>query len=515
MFSSGRYVVIFFLMVYALWGGNSCKTYAQDIKNEVVFLLDVSQSMNITDEGRLAPDALAEILYMPPSDYAVGFVAYGDDIQAEKALQVDRGQVGAALQQTKYVGYTNTGAGLEKALTMFSQAAAVKKTVILVTDGEIMLDTPEATQVSENKFRQAVQKAKERNIRIYTVAIGDVESVVQSELYEPANPQTLFFQAGDAGQLGAISKKILYEAFGIVKTAVSSGGIFKDTLRVALPLKRVDFINQAKILLPSTSALGDIGAGYTAQSGEVLKGKRFAVVNLLHPKNEAVELHFGAAAGGSLQADLMMEIKALVQTEVEGIFMGQETATAEVRLLLVEPKNQNVRFLDDPFFADKPVRVEVDNDEIAAAVKDGAIQFFLPADAARSVEAKIHYEDLGVHFIAPEVVHIEIQQTENNGILLLSIAAVAVSIGCFVCWRMRKPQPKLPDPPPASRYEYAGKLKLYVTQSPDDGDIAPMEYNLYRNFRKEEISLGTILEHCGIKLPFSGAHKIFFCAWCK
>lgn len=152
----------------------------------------------------------------------------------------------------------------------------------------------------------------------------------------------------------------------------------------------------------------------------------------------------------------------------------------------------------------------MDNDEIAAAVKDGAIQFFLPADAARSVEAKIHYEDLGVHFIAPEVVHIEIQQTENNGILLLSIAAVAVSIGCFVCWRMRKPQPKLPDPPPASRYEYAGKLKLYVTQSPDDGDIAPMEYNLYRNFRKEEISLGTILAHCGIKLPFSGAHKIFF-----
>lgn len=44
----------------------------------------------------------------------------------------------------------------------------------------------------------------------------------------------------------------------------------------------------------------------------------------------------------------------------------------------------------------------------------------------------------------------------------------------------------------------------------EDIDIAPMEYNLYRRFSREEISLAEILHQCGIELKLEGADKIIF-----
>jgi Ca-activated chloride channel family protein len=479
-------------------------------KHEVVFLLDVSNSMNTTDAEKLAPDGLEEILYTLPSNYSVGLVTYGSDVQVAKPLDAKREQIGAALRQVNYTGYTNAGAGLERALTLFKDSTA-DKTVVLLSDGEIRLDDPVATRVSEEQFNRAMQAASERGIRVCTVAIGDPGNVPQANIYDSANRRGLLFNVSDVAQLNGVAKKILYEVFGIAKTAVSSGDLQSDTLHVRLPLARSDSINGAKILITSTVPLGNIGTSYTAQSGEILTGKRFAVLNLLQPQSDMAEIRFGSAGGGNVQADLILEMNASIQVEVKNTTLGQsEQKTAEVRLIPVSAANQNLRLLNDPYFEGKSVRVTADGQEITAVVEKGTIRFSLPADSTRSVAVKVRYEDLGVNIIAPDTTTVQINQPEGYGKMIAFVAAIAIAIAVLVWWRMRKPKPVPPAPPPASRYEYAGKLKIYVTKAPDDSDIAPMEYNLYRHFRKEEISLGALLENCGLSFALAGAYKVFF-----
>lgn len=46
----------------------------------VVFLLDVSNSMTVNDQERLAKDSIAQLLYSLPSHYLVGFAAYNTSV---------------------------------------------------------------------------------------------------------------------------------------------------------------------------------------------------------------------------------------------------------------------------------------------------------------------------------------------------------------------------------------------------------------------------------------------------
>jgi hypothetical protein len=503
-------LVLLFLLLFALpvfWGNNSRSgVAAEGIKqHEVVFLFDISYSMNATDPEKLAPDCLEEILYALPSNYAVGLVTYGSDVQTAKPVDTGREQVGALLRQVNYTGYTNAGAGLEKALTLFKETGA-DKTVILLSDGEIMLENPAATQVSVEQFSRAMQTAAQSGIRVVTVAVDDPGNVPQINIYPSAKGQGLLFHIGDTAQLGGVAKTILYEVFGIAKTAISSGDLTSDTLKVRLPLGRSDAIDKAKILLTSAVPLGHIGASYTAQSGEIVNGKRFAVLNLGQPQRETAEIRFGTA-GGHIQADLILEMNATIQAEVT---LGQGQKPAGVQLIPVSAANQNLQLLNDPYFEGKPVRITADGQEITATVEKGAIRFSLPADSTRSVAVNVRYEDLGVNLIAPAITYIEINRPEGYGKMIAFIAAIVIAMAVLACRRMRNPDPEPPAPPPASRYEYAGKLKLYVTKAPDDSDADPMEYNLYRHFGKEEISLGKILENCGLSFALDGAYKVFF-----
>ena len=62
--------------------------------------------------------------------------------------------------------------------------------------------------------------------------------------------------------------------------------------------------------------------------------------------------------------------------------------------------------------------------------------------------------------------------------------------------------------PKASKISYNGKLLIYVTKTPDDEDISPREFNLFRLFNAKPISLAEILSGCNLEIDFSGAEDI-------
>ena len=79
----------------------------QNDGNEVVFLLDASNSMNAQDKNRLAMDAIRQMAYSLPSDYRTGLVAYNTEIQVKSDALGGKECLENQMEEVAYTGYTN------------------------------------------------------------------------------------------------------------------------------------------------------------------------------------------------------------------------------------------------------------------------------------------------------------------------------------------------------------------------------------------------------------------------
>lgn len=501
--------VFFSLFLIFLWqpaGVSYAETDALP-RHEVIFVLDASNSMNTSDPAMLAPDAAAELLGALPSTYKAGFVAFNNGVQAAQPLGDPR-DAAAAARQLVYTGYTDAGAGLAKAMRLFSGDAGVKRAIVLILDGEIMLPDAAATEASKAMFFKEMAAAKKRGIRVLTLALGGRAQAACGGIYDGEGQKV--FEAFSAQGLAPLAQKLLYEEFGVQKLSVNTGGAASGGLTARLPLAHSAKLSQVKLLVSSDLPLAGAAASYSAVEGTIQIGKRYTLVSLQRPQCGEVALTFGAQ-GGSVKVDLIMEMQAKIKTEISAFSEKYDAGAemAEIRLTPVDAANENLRLLDDPYFEGRSVRVLVSGKEQRALVKAGAIVFALPAEDTYDAEAQVRYEDLGINMAAPEKIYLRVVSSRPYALYAVLAAGCATAAWAFLHWRRKKPLSPVPAPP-SSRYEYAGRLKVYLTQSPDDLDVAPMVYNLYRRFTGEAISLQAMMESCGLPYTLLGAEKLFF-----
>lgn len=505
---------ITFVLIFTLCSATAALS-AQDAKqakiNEIVFLLDTSNSMNTTDPDGIAPDSIEEMASALPSSYAMGFVAYNSGLQSVENVSRDRSRIKDAVRRVQYTGYTNAGAGIQKALTLFTEEADGVKAIVLISDGEIMMEDEAATSESLERFERARQEAQNRGIRICTVALGGKANAPAANVYGAQNADEKIYEANAAGELPEIVKQILYDGLGVQKNSVSTGEIKQSNINIKIPIERVAYIDRAKILITSDGPMENVSAAYNAENGEISIGKRFALVDIIRPKLGEAQLQLGSSLNSSIRADLLMEMSGAIKTEVTAprTRQGDGEKTVEVRLTPVRAGDERARLLDDPYFADKPVRVTADGELLTAKVSEGAIAFTLQAEHARDCEVRVHFEDLGVNWIAPDATFIRVGEAEDYSALLAVICAAAIAV-LVLLWQRRK---RVARPAPltgVSRFDFAGVLRLCITKTPDDSDIEPRVYSLYRRFSSEPVSLSAILEQCEIKLSFAGAKRISF-----
>ena len=130
--------------------------------------------MNANDRERLAKDSIEQLIYSLPSNWLVGFVSYGNDVTAAEGLVDHRSRetVAAAMDEVRYSGYTNAGAGLEKAMELLDDADVAEKTIILLSDGEILLGSDQGTAQSVACFQTCVEAAKAQEIQIHVIGLA-------------------------------------------------------------------------------------------------------------------------------------------------------------------------------------------------------------------------------------------------------------------------------------------------------------------------------------------------------
>ena len=177
----------------------------------VMIVTDRSGSMQATDvkPTRLAAakKAAATFLDAIPDKVRVGAVAFNQKAEVLQSPTRDHDAVREAIQSIRPAGSTATGDAITAALDDITGKAPAA--IVLLSDGK---------SVRGSDPLEAAQKAKERKIPIYTVALGTAGGTINDGQPVPPDPQTLAqiaqttggkaFTAGDLKSLDQVYQRL-------------------------------------------------------------------------------------------------------------------------------------------------------------------------------------------------------------------------------------------------------------------------------------------------------------------
>ena len=250
---------------------------------DIVFVIDSSGSMKKNDPSKMGLDMVqAFIDTIQAEDIRIGYVAYNDGIlsfSAPEPVAIDekRESLKAEIGAIPYAGDTDIGLGISHAYGLFSTENNSRRIMVLISDGETDLpkDSERTEEQSNRELEQCVERCKEEDIQIYTVAFGQYEgsravleeiaAKTEAENYSAQGPENLI--------------NVLYGIFQdnlIYKIQQFSSGMYaggKQEIKCVLDAPYLDEIN---ILLLSSEPVGETTVRYGEE--EILLTDRKSVV---------------------------------------------------------------------------------------------------------------------------------------------------------------------------------------------------------------------------------------------
>ncbi|MDP8254537.1 MAG: VWA domain-containing protein [Candidatus Alcyoniella australis] len=185
---------------------------------DIVVAMDCSASMRARDiePSRLdkARSELSHLIQRLQGD-RVAIIAFAGTAHALCPLTLDRSAALMYLEvlDTDLVPYpgTNVAAAIDKALEIFDPADKQHRVLVLISDGESL----------EGDLDQAIERARQANVRIYTLGVGGARGEPIPEFDDQGRPQG--FKKDRSGQL---VQSRLDEA-GLTRMAEATGGLYR------------------------------------------------------------------------------------------------------------------------------------------------------------------------------------------------------------------------------------------------------------------------------------------------
>ena len=240
-----RWLLTLFLVCAITLSLPLSKANAQDYTDNrfnVVVVLDASGSMKDTDPNGLRYEAISQFLgLLAERGNVLGGVVFHTEPAAEKALTKITDQAGkdAVMDMLRSIpssdGWTNTGAGLARAVEMIRQngAAELPSVILFLSDGNTAMATKEETQASLDQKADALQAAREQDIRIYSVCLNANRSADVSEMRQLADATGGTFQeVTKAEDLQDVFHAFYNLIYG-TSTITLADEVFPDTGRLA------------------------------------------------------------------------------------------------------------------------------------------------------------------------------------------------------------------------------------------------------------------------------------------
>ena len=511
----------------------------------VVFLLDASNSMNSNDRERLAKDSIAQLIYSLPSNYYVGFAAYNTSVVSSIGMQDSnaREPVMEAVDAVSYTGYTNAGAGLTTGMELLDTVDAAEKTVVILSDGEIIMNSKDGTAESSNQFQTAVEAARAEGVRIHVIGLGEDMADDDNTIFSAATQTNgVNYHAPQSTDIQNVIDSILLDQLGVKKTRAAiidtDGGT--EDITVTIPSANT---SRTRILLTSGSPIQNLKADFSAVNGWQYSGSRYTLLELDHPTDTTVHITFQGRAGGQVKVDVISEYVLAARLTASYTDSEPELPEAEylhraadVSAAFYDAGDTDRQMLTDPVFQGLSVPTTAGTDTVSCYLKDGVIAFHCTVTADTKLPVQFDFTKLDTNLILEQPVTVELEgppavekpplEDYRPQIIvgsLILLALISLLIIWLVSWRKKA---KVVVPPAAavsattaaptsqteetSRYGYVGRLNIYITNTLSGHDFPPLTYNLFRIPGGKKLSLQEILDSCEVDEPFEGADKIFF-----
>lgn len=487
-------------------------------ENEIVVLLDCSQSMKNVDASYSSFDFVKSLSAVLPRDYRIGVAAYQKDVLVTQPLGSSHATIERALREIEYADYGNAGAGLVAAERLFDNNAAMKK-IILISDGEIMMNTEEETQKSADLFTQAVEDARRDDIIIDVVALGPrLEEGVTVYSAAGATGGKLY-ELADGEELGALAESLFFEQWNLKASHVGQISGLNGELSVELP---DCLMSKAKLVLLGSQQNDNMTLNCEAKSINVSKGTNYTVIELADPSSKEVKIQ--------MSADSPMDVKAYLTAEYDynlgaDYTYVQEEQTAHLRL---EITNHNGQDMLTGHLKNGSIQVYLDGERQAGWIADGAYCISRQYEHDAEADFRIAFDGLyGNYYGNPEesleiVVPVVIEEEPPRidwffwSVITIFIAALVIIL--CLAYRQRKrtagkrkfidESRTRPGEVINRKSEFNGKLQIYVIHSKEEIDYPPESINLFARCNRDMITLEWILDACNLPLSLRGAERI-------
>lgn len=522
------YVIVLIFSILATYLQTTTFANGTDEK-AVVFLLDSSGSMTGNDPNRLAIDSIAQLIYSLPSDYIVGVVAYNNEVvlQTEMVSPEDRPDLIKQAEAVTYQGYTNAGTGLKVAMDLIESTIATEKDIVILSDGEILMGNAEYTKKSVEIFQAEEQRAVEQDVAIHVIGLGDEMEDTDTTIFSSATKSKgSKYHVPKATDIQKAIDSILLNELHIKKNTlavVESDGSLQN-ITVSLPSKKM---STARILLTSTDPITSLVADFNAISSTQSTGLRYAVIELINPTEQDINLTLQSEQGSQIKVDFIPEYDLSIETLVsyEDIVPENEDAeyferTAIIELSFVDSTNKNVKVLTDKYFENIPLLVTIDDKIMELPIKNGTVTWNTPVTQNQDIKVMVDFTKLPVNILGKmDAVNVALVSPEllpqKDYYTPYIIGGIVVFLGALIVWITYQERKKVialaaPEVPESSKFHYVGKLNLYITKTKTGIDIPPLSFSLFRLSSGRAISLKEVLDDLKISEVFEGSEKIFF-----
>ncbi len=486
---------------------------------EVVVLLDCSKSMEDVDSQYLAFDFVKGLAASLPRNCRMGFTAYNNGVCASLPIGSSSTDIGNMLSGLQYRQYGNAGAGLAAAVACFQNNQADKQ-ILLISDGEIMMDTKEGTEESNELFEQSVAEAKKMNIAIDVLAMGERIQEGHTVYAAAGSTEGTLYEVEDSMKLCSYIEKYLS---GEWETSVSHVGKLDGTkaeLTVSLP----DCImEKAKILLIGSQQNENMTLSGKAGRMDLSKGRNYTVVDIANPVSEHISIQ--------MSSDTPMQVDAYLYTEYEytmntGYLYEENTQTAHI---WVELANTEGHRLLDGHLGNGEMALYLDGQKTDYTISEGKAWIENTYSQSSTAHLEVRFMDPAGNYYgireAEEEITVPVVEKEEEtdwffwSVIGLFIIAVAGVFG--ISYKKRKGQQTIRRQvadlsstaqveTAAPKNDFCGKIVVYVIHNKNDIDYPPESINLFARCRRESITLEWILDTCNLPLDLKGAEKIIF-----
>lgn len=506
---------------------------------EVVIVMDCSKSMENVDRQYLAFDFVKGLAASLPENCEIGLVTFNNEVCASLPIGSSCTEIEHTLDGLQYRQYGNAGAGMEAAVALFGDEQA-EKSVILLSDGEIMMDTGKGTEASVMAFRQAVAAAKDRDVEIDVLALG--ETIQEGYTVYSAADETggNLYEIADADGLSRYIDRYLFEEWGYRGSHIGKMDGTSAELTVSLPDCMME---RVKILLTGEQQNENMTVHCEAGRIDVRKGRKYTVVDISAPVSEEISIQMTSDQSMRIDAYLFAEYECTVDT---GHTYEADTQTARI---WVDIRDSMGNSLLNGHLADGGMELYLDGEKENYTVSEGKVWIdktyiqnspdqaeawmgtrteTQQTETQIQVPIEVRFVDpignyYGVHS-AQERIIIPAEEEPDIDWFFWSVIAVfitAVTAVFCISYSRRRRQNTIsrqmvdmgtaePLEKAAPKSDFTGKIVVYVIHNKNDIDYPPESINLFARCWRDSITLEWILDTCNLPLDLKGAEKIIF-----